>query len=308
MMRRILLAAGVVCALILTTAGCAAGPSGPLRSPSETTASSGPDAAAPDDEQEFCDVLRGAIPQLDLLVFVTNMENPNIGEELAAAASVYAETSPPNQLTADWHEVSAVFSVLAKAFDGVDPTEGEQLRSAQAALGEGIDEQAASASKAGERISAYAEAHCAGADEGTDGAAAISDACDLLSAQDLRRAFPADDPVAEGEDFGEGFVECVWTGRNAEVSVAVLPAASMGADYIDRMTPFSTSADFGDLADARAYQGMIGIGRVSSNGHTIVFTSGEQGVMVAVRIGAEGSQPADTGAAAELAQAVGTRL
>lgn len=315
MMKRIPRVAGIACALLIATTACASGAgappeSSPTSAPSESEAPA-PDeeAPAPDDGQTFCAVLSDAVPRLGLLVFVDNMDNPAIGEDLARAASVFADASPPAEIADDWKSVADVLGVLAEAFDGVDPTDGDQLRAAQASLDEGIDEQATAAAAAGERITSYAETSCPEADAGTaDGAASLSDACELLTAEELRRVFPSDAPAGQGKNFGAGFLECIWTDSNAEVGVAVLPAASLAADYTDRMTPLSTSADLGDLADAQVYAATIGIGRAGGAGHTVVFTRGDQGVMVAVRIGADGSRPADTEAAAELAQAVGEKL
>ncbi len=301
---RTILAIAIVGTCLLAATGCA----GDTASTTEVTAQPvAPAEAEPEpatDEEDFCTDVTTALPMLDLLVFANNMDDPDVGDRLAQAAAAFKEAAPPSEIAADWSTVGDFFATLAVAFAGVDPTDGEQLRAAQATLDEDIDDRADAATSAGNRITGYATANC----DGAAGAATITDACALLTAEDLQRVFPADDPVAAGENFGEGFLECVWTGKNAELIVSLLPAATLATDYTDRMEPLLTSSDFGELADAQAYESMVGIGRTGARGHTVIFTLGGQGVMVAVRLGAEGSRPADVGAAAELAQEVGARL
>lgn len=295
---------GLACALLLTSTACGGGQGTSATPTASPTKSATPSAAAAPAEAEVdqCTTIAGAASYLDMLVFANIMDDPKLSDRLAKAEAAFADTEPPAELTEDWKTVAEFFGVISKAFAGVDPTDGDQLRKAQATLGDGIDAQAAAAGEAGIRITSYGKKNCAKAD---DAVAFLTDACDLLTKKELRKVFPADDPVAEGKDFGKDFLECIWTGKTAKASVMVMPLDKLKADYLDKSTPLSAVEG---LENGNAYRGTIGIGRLSSKGHAVSFSHGDLGGFVSVQTGDRGSRVVDVPIASDLAKAAAGRL
>lgn len=294
---------GLACAVLLTVAACGGSEEDPVgKATSSAATTPAPEPSAQPAGDDPCDSVTEAASYVDLLVFANNMDDPDLGDRLAKAKAAF-DSAPPAELAKDWKIVAEFFATVAPAFAGVDPTDGDQLRSAQATLDKGIEAQAAAADEAGGRIAAYAKSQCA---MGSDTAAAsTTDACDLLTDEELRKVFPADDPIAKGKDFGVGFLECIWKGKTAEASVMVMPLDKLKEDYLDKATPLSA---VDGLENGNAYRGTIGIGRVSSRGHSVSFSDGDVGGFVSVRTGNGGSRVVDVPIASDLAKAAAGRL
>ena len=138
-------------------------------------------------------------------------------------------------------------------------------------------------------------------------AVTITSVCDLLTADDLRNnPFFLDEPVAEGNDYGAGFMECIWTGdfEQHEVRVSVLPKESYDEDFAAAV-PFDLRGE--DIGGGELFEDLMGIGRVG-RGTTAVYTVGDQAIMVAVRTGEDGTFAADRVFAVELAGLILTRI
>lgn len=145
-----------------------------------------------------------------------------------------------------------------------------------------------------------------GGDDDADGSA--GDPCSLVPDALLSAVFPSGDAEADGNDHGAGFAECTWAAGETELVVSIVPAESYQSDYLDQLNvgPPIESAVLGD--GAVGFPGLVGIGRVSADGSTVGFTSGDLGVLVAVRTGADGAPATDLPLAISIAEAIAPQL
>jgi hypothetical protein len=133
------------------------------------------------------------------------------------------------------------------------------------------------------------------------------DACALVEDTDLASVFPQGPPEPSLTDYGAGFSECEWEQGDALVLVSVVPVDNFGPDYVDQLN-VTGPVDAEQLGNgAVAFPGVVGIGRASGGGTTVGFTTDANGVLVAVRSGADEGD-ADLPAATRLAIVVAENL
>jgi len=131
--------------------------------------------------------------------------------------------------------------------------------------------------------------------------------CDLLTTDDLRNnPFFADEPVGEGNDYGEGFLECVWMGdfEPHEVRVSVIPLAAWEDDF-SAAVPLDLMGE--DIGGGELYDSLLGIGRFGRCTTAVHFV-GDRAILTAVRTGEDGSLAVDRAFAVDLARRILDRL
>jgi hypothetical protein len=107
--------------------------------------------------------------------------------------------------------------------------------------------------------------------------------CTLLTNAELVSVFPTGAPPSQGNDYGEGFADCLWHDGRAEVLISVMPRSNLQTDYVEQLV-VTGEADAPALgSEAVTFPGVVGIGRASSGGGSVGFTKGDRGVIVAVR-------------------------
>lgn len=127
--------------------------------------------------------------------------------------------------------------------------------------------------------------------------------CALITADDVAAVHPSGAPEPDESSFGSGFDECVWEGdTDAVLRVSVVPLDAWHADYADQLVSSGSIAELGD--DALSFDGVVGIGHVSSGGATAAFTSGDAGYLVAVRTGDGSNAGPDLALATEIGQRI----
>lgn len=233
------------------------------------------------------------------------------GNDLTAVVEQYEETlvslegidGVPDELSGAWNDLLAMFELLIGALEDVDTSDAAAIGEAWAAIEEDLTEASAAAEAASNEIAAYAEDTCGvtlGNDASTTGEAGASgDPCGMLDAAALEIVFTGGAPEPELEDMGQGFAQCTWAEGETEVWLTVMPPLNMD-DYLE--AGGEELGDSGLGAGAVTYQSSIGLGRVSTGGGTVAFTSDEAGVIIAVRGDAVGDPVATAIELAELVQ------
>ncbi len=300
----------VALVLVLPLAACGA-PTSPAASPSasadasaEAGATTEPaDAAVPAD---FCTAYAEVAER------VASIEES--GDWAVAIANVVSlagdagTVSPPAPLAEDWAVVTAFAVAVEDHFGGVDTADEEALEAAMDAMPQDVIDSSDAAKASAIAVREHAETDCAGE---VPVAAVPADVCELLTDSDLVGLLAAP-PPGEGEDYGEGFKECTWVaqivndhGTHNEVWLSLLPIENLHSEYIEPSVELPHREYIGeDIPDGHVYDASIGIGRVSSDGHTVSFSHGDIGGLVAVRTGKGDNEAADVGGAVRLAETV----
>ena len=272
-----------------------------------STAAAGSEPSPTDDEPagsataaDFCTALSGVSGHFDLLEISLDTDWEETVLALREAEAELAAIEPPDQLGADWADVTAFYTLIVGAFEGVDLADDAAVQAViEERFGPETEEAATTAQAAIGRIDSYAEKTCV---EGSEPAPAPVDGCALLPADALsQRVFVTTQPTAEPRSHGEGQVECIWSDGTSEVSLMLIPREEFEREYVARSTPL-TEVPIDDLAGGLAYQGTLGIGRFSTRGHSVSFIAGDRGGFVSVQIRDTGSRPVEVGEAARLAR------
>lgn len=121
--------------------------------------------------------------------------------------------------------------------------------------------------------------------------------CDLVSFPSLGAVFGTAIPEPEANDYGAGFAECVWEDGDKQLRISVVPAANLQTDYIDQLN----SQQMAGFDAGVGFPGIVGIGHASSDGWTVGFENGDDGVLIGVNTAGASDNDA---VALELAQEV----
>ena len=107
---------------------------------------------------------------------------------------------------------------------------------------------------------------------------ASGSACDLVAFASLGSVFGAAIPESEANDYGAGFSECVWDDGERQLRISVVPVANLQTDYIDQLN----TQQMAGFDAGVGFPGMVGIGHLSSDGSTVGFANGDDGILIGV--------------------------
>ncbi|MDN5856864.1 MAG: hypothetical protein L0K86_29310 [Actinomycetia bacterium] len=253
---------------------------------------------APATEVAFCDQIDGIEETLDLVTAMDEVEPADVTAHVDAAASLFDTAEPPTKIESDWAETERFVRLLDDALGDADPANEQELQDA-------FDEEASkeligalmSVQGSATKVGAYVQSEC-GVDLGVQ-ASAVSDACTLLEGDDVADAFDGEVPEPESRPYGNGTAECIWSDDSREVGVTIMPAKTLRKEYLRKSTPLDAGVP--GVPGGHAFMGVFGIGRFSTDGHTVSFVAGKQGGLASVKLGPDGDQRAEIDLASELA-------
>lgn len=285
-----------VAAILLTaTALSACGADGSTDGSAESPATGASSAAT---SGSFCDQLDGIEETYQLVTAMEDLEPTDLGPSVDAAASLFDSAEPPAAIAEDWDETGRFVRLLDDALAGRDTTDEQDMQEVGEESGEQIMKALLSAQPSAQKVGNYVQTEC-GVDLGVSETAAVSDACTLLDDGDVADAFDGSAPTPESRPYGAGTAECIWADQEHEVSIAIMPAATLRKEYVSKSTPLDVAVP--GVPGGHAYMGVFGVGRFSTDGHTVSFVAGKQGGLVSVKLGPDGDQRAEIDLASELA-------
>jgi hypothetical protein len=298
-----------LCCLVVLAGTACGGSDDPATTDSEsstsTSAESSPEPEpaeeTADPSADFCTTITDVRSRLEVLNLSLATDWATTIPAIRQGESELQAIEPPSELAADLADVTAFFTLITDAFDGVDPGDEAAVQTVlESVFGPETEASATTAAAAVERIDAYVAENCS--DGPTDApASAVDDGCALLDEDELRsRVFVKTEPTATPRSYGDGYDECIWTDDRSEVSLMLIPLDEFEREYVAKSTPITNSPIDG-VEGGLAYKGTLGIGRFNTRGHSVSFVAGDRGGFVSVRIGEDGSQAADVGEAGRLA-------
>lgn len=291
--------------LVIGLTACGSGSEPAAKDPAKESSAPAPAADAAGD---FCADSGELMGHFDLLDISIETDWESVAGQFRTGDTELSAASPPTEIADEWATVSSFYGLISDAFDGVDLTDEAEIRTTLTeTLGEETEAKALAAQEAVAGIRAYVRSECGGEGASDEGVTELSNACTLLTAADLKRVFAGDVPNGTSRTYGVGYLECIWKGDQAEVSVMMMPIGDFTRAYLDKSTPLPASKISG-MGDSQAYKGVVGIGRFSTRGHSVSFTSDEVGGFMSVRQGDSSSRPVEVGDAERLARIVFAQL
>lgn len=252
----------------------------------------------PDASASFCDQIDGIEQSYELFTAMDELEPADMGARVDTAATLFDAVEPPAEISKDWSETARFVRLLDEAFAGKDLTSQQDLQEIEEESGEQILGAMMSVQTSAQNVGRYVQSEC-GIDLGVSNAASVPDACTLLDDEDVAVAFDGSVPKPEPRRYGPSASTCIWEDGDREVSVTIMSAKALRKDYLSKSQPLDVPVP--GVPGGHAYMGVFGIGRFSTDGHTVSFIAGEQGGLVSVKLGEDGDQAAEIGLAGDLA-------
>lgn len=285
----------LISAVALTLAGCGGGSE---KKPSEDA----PAASSAGGSADFCEQLTEAKETFALM----DISLATDWSAFEDASKQLAEVDAPPAIAAQWKVAADFFAHVAGMFEDVDFSDRKAVGEAvQSNLGPETEARAKEAETAITEVQAYAKQNCEGGGDAAE--ASVTDACTLLTDDELKRVFPTGVPEPKSRTYARDTMECIWKTDGAEASLMIAPLAEFKGEYLDKSTPLPTGEIHG-LEGGNTFKGILGIGRFNTRGHSVSFTHDTVGGFVSIRHGDGDSRAADVGTASTLAKLLVSRL